>query len=101
VLKQVAAKNQVLLIDLAAEMPKSSRYFYDTAHFTNEGCRLVAQIIEPQLTSFLAKKFPHFLIKDHPAQASGIGRPTAGETPKARGSQGRPLAAGSKGEGGS
>jgi lysophospholipase L1-like esterase len=101
VLKQVAAKNQVLLIDLAAEMPKSSSCFYDTAHFTNEGCRLVAQIIEPQLTSFLAKKFPQFVIKDHPAQASGIGGPAAGETLKARGHQGRTLQVGIKGEGGS
>jgi len=100
VLRQVAAKNQVLLIDLAAEMPKSSSYFYDTAHFTNEGCRLVAQIIEPQLTSFLAKKFPQFVIKDHPAQASRIGRP-AGETLENQGSEGHPLPAGPKREGGS
>ena len=69
VLRQVAAQNQVLLIDLAAEMPKSSRYFYDTAHFTNEGCQLVAKIIEPHLAPFLAKKFPGFVIKDHQAEA--------------------------------
>ena len=78
VLKQVAARNQALLIDLAAEMPKSSRYFYDTAHFTNEGCQLVAQIIEPHLTAFLAEKFPGFVIKDHRAGAPGISRPAAG-----------------------
>jgi lysophospholipase L1-like esterase len=100
VLKQVAAKNQVLLIDLAAEMPKSSRYFYDTAHFTNEGCRLVAQIIEPQLTSFLAKKFPQFVIQDQQAEAPGISGPTGGETLKGHGQEGHFLPAGPKGEGG-
>lgn len=101
VLKQVAAKNQVPLIDLATEMPKSSRYFYDTAHFTNEGCQIVAQIVEPHLGSFLAKKFPQFVTQDHPAQASGIGRPAAGEPLKAQGFQGHPLQVGIKGEGGS
>jgi lysophospholipase L1-like esterase len=99
VLKQVAAKNQVPLIDLAAEMPKNSRYFYDTAHFTNEGCQIVAQIIEPHLASFLAKKFPQFVTQDHPAQTSGIGRPAGGDTLKAQGSEGHPLPAGSTGEG--
>ena len=91
----------MLLIDLAAKMPKSSRYFYDTAHFTNEGCQLVAQIVEPHLTSFLAKKFPQFVTQDHPAQAAGIGRPAGGETLKAQGAEGHPLPAGSTGEGGS
>lgn len=101
VLRQVAAQNQVLLIDLAAEMPKSSRYFYDTAHFTNEGCQLVAQIIEPHLASFLAKKFPHFVIKDHQAEAPGISRPIEGETLKGQRPEGHPLSAGPKGESGS
>lgn len=62
VLKQVASRNQVLLIDLATAMPKSSRYFYDTYHFTNEGCLLVAEIIFRDLAPFLAKKFPQYLI---------------------------------------
>ena len=82
-------------------MPKSSRYFYETAHFTNEGCQLVAQIIDPHLTSFLAKKFPHYVIKDHQPEAPGISRPTAGETLKGQGPEGHPLPAGPKGESGS
>jgi lysophospholipase L1-like esterase len=65
VLKQVASKNQVLLIDLATAMPKSSRYFYDTFHFTNEGCQLVAEIIFQKLAPFLAEKFPQYVIVNH------------------------------------
>jgi lysophospholipase L1-like esterase len=101
VLRQVAAQNQVLLIDLATEMPKNSRYFYDTAHFTNEGCQLVAQIIDPHLTAFLAKKFPHFVSKDHQAEAPGLRQPTAGETLGGQTPAGHPLPAGSNGGGGS
>jgi lysophospholipase L1-like esterase len=65
VLKQAASQNQVLLIDLAAAMPKSSRFFYDTFHFTNEGCQLVAEIIFTDLAPFLAEKFPQYLIVHH------------------------------------
>jgi lysophospholipase L1-like esterase len=62
VLTKVASKNQVLLIDLATAMPKSSYYFYDTFHFTNEGCQLVAEIIFEKLTPFLSQKFPQYVM---------------------------------------
>jgi lysophospholipase L1-like esterase len=68
VLRQVASQNQVLFIDLGAEMPKSSRYFYDTFHYTNEGCQLVANIIDERLAPFLAEKFPRFVIGAHKAR---------------------------------
>jgi lysophospholipase L1-like esterase len=72
VLRQVAAKNQVPLIDLAAEMPKSSAYFYDTFHFTNEGCRLVAKIIAEHLAPILAQEFPRYVSKQFRASAAGL-----------------------------
>jgi lysophospholipase L1-like esterase len=63
-LKQVATQNNVLLIDLAAEMPKSSKYFYDTFHFTNEGSRFVAEIVFKHLAPFLTERFPQYAVED-------------------------------------
>jgi lysophospholipase L1-like esterase len=63
-LKQIAAKNNALLIDLANEMPKSSLYFYDTFHFTNEGSELVAEIVFNHLAPFLAEKFPQYIVNE-------------------------------------
>jgi len=60
--RRVAAKNGAWLIDLAKEMPKSSKYFYDTVHFTNEGAQKVAEIIYPELSPLLAKEFKEFQI---------------------------------------
>jgi lysophospholipase L1-like esterase len=62
VLKKVAQQNDVLLIDLADALPKSSRDFYDTFHYTNEGSQLVAQIIFERLAPFLAEKYPSYMI---------------------------------------
>ncbi len=39
----------VIVIDLAHELPKSSRYFSDFYHFTNEGAALVADLIHKDL----------------------------------------------------
>ncbi|MFI5329546.1 MAG: SGNH/GDSL hydrolase family protein [Desulfobaccales bacterium] len=64
VLRQVAAKNKVLLIDLAGKMPKSSRYFYDHMHFSNTGCEFAAETIHEQLAPFLSQKFPEYVNKD-------------------------------------
>lgn len=60
VVKEVAAKNVVPCIDLASMMPKNSWYYYDGAHFTNEGATLVAKIVAHQLSPVIAKKFPQF-----------------------------------------
>ena len=48
------------MIDLAREMPKDSRYYYDLMHYTNAGAERVADIVAAQLTPFLAAKFPSF-----------------------------------------
>jgi lysophospholipase L1-like esterase len=75
VMRQVAAQHQVLLIDLAAVLPKTSRYFYDSYHFTNDGCQAVAEIIFRHLAPFLAQNFPRYASKVHPPENSGfIGR---------------------------
>jgi lysophospholipase L1-like esterase len=53
VARAVAAENDVPLIDLAREMPKSSLYFYDLVHFTNRGCDEVGSIISRALLPVL------------------------------------------------
>lgn len=55
VTRQVAAREHVLLIDLARELPKDSRYFYDFLHFTNEGAGRVGDIV----FAALAQKLTH------------------------------------------
>lgn len=48
VIREVAAKKDVKLIDLARRMPKDSRYFYDFTHYTNEGAILIGKIISEE-----------------------------------------------------
>jgi lysophospholipase L1-like esterase len=60
VTRQVGREQGVLVIDLAREMPKDSRYYYDLMHFTNAGAEEMADLIAVQLTPFLAQKFPHY-----------------------------------------
>ena len=57
VTRKVARQERLLLIDLAAQMPKSSRYYYDYHHFTNEGADAVADLIDDELTVFLKRHF--------------------------------------------
>ncbi len=49
----------VLVIDLALELPKSSRYYYDLVHYSNEGSERVADIIFSHFLPYLAKKYPN------------------------------------------
>jgi lysophospholipase L1-like esterase len=60
VTRQVGRGNGVLVIDLAREMPKDSRYYYDLMHFTNAGAAQVADILDARLAPFLAQKFPSY-----------------------------------------
>jgi lysophospholipase L1-like esterase len=91
--QQVAAHNGVLLIDLANELPKTSRYFYDTLHFTNEGCQAVAEIIFQHLAPFLAQKFPDYAIEVQRAEKPGIPGMAGGKVLKGPG-VGRPSPSG-------
>lgn len=45
VLKDIAFRYDIPLIDLFAFMPHSSDYFYDAFHFTNKGAEIVAEIV--------------------------------------------------------
>jgi len=62
VTRQVAQEEKVLLIDLARELPKSSRYYYDLMHYDNVGAEKVATIISRHLQPYLAQKFPEYAI---------------------------------------
>jgi hypothetical protein len=66
VLRTSAREHQVYVIDLAGEMPKTTEYYYDTYHFSNEGCQQVAKIIAKYLEPFLAEKFPQYLVSNYP-----------------------------------
>jgi hypothetical protein len=54
--RQTARENHIFLIDLAVTMPKSSLYFYDLVHFTNEGAEKVSEIIYDGLSTYLTKR---------------------------------------------
>ena len=60
VTRRVGHDQGVLVIDLARELPKDSRYFFDVIHFTNAGAETVADLIAAPLTPFLARKFPAY-----------------------------------------
>ncbi len=61
VVRDTCRQQQVYVIDLAREMPKSTAFYYDTYHFTNAGCQEVAEIIDRHLAPFLEKHFPQFI----------------------------------------
>lgn len=56
--RRVGTREQVLVVDLAKELPKDSRYFYDLMHFLNAGAEKVADIVHLRLTPLLAARFP-------------------------------------------
>jgi lysophospholipase L1-like esterase len=58
VTRRVGKETDTLVIDLAREMPKSSRYFYDFVHFTPDGAQVVADILDRSLCPALRAKFP-------------------------------------------
>lgn len=62
--KDVAKKNNIFLIDLANEMPKDSKYFYDFIHYTEEGANEVATIINDDICPHLQEKYPNFKTKN-------------------------------------
>lgn len=55
VTRTVAEQNNVLLIDLAQRMPKTSLYFYDLVHFTNAGAEKVSEIVFDELLPYLQR----------------------------------------------
>jgi hypothetical protein len=55
VTRLMAYSNKLLLIDLARELPKSSAYFYDICHFTEEGSERVSEILSLHIAEYLKK----------------------------------------------
>ncbi len=67
VTRRVGKKEKIHLVDLARELPKSTRYYYDSMHYGNEGAAKVAEILYDRLAPYLAKKYPgHY----HPERRS-------------------------------
>ncbi|MGB9293148.1 MAG: SGNH/GDSL hydrolase family protein [Desulfobaccales bacterium] len=60
VTRQVGKERDVLVIDLARELPKSSLYYYDLVHYSNEGCAKVSEIIFSHLLPYMVKKYPNY-----------------------------------------
>lgn len=48
-IRQIGRQNQVLVIDLAREVPPDKAYLYDMVHFNDQGSRYAAEIIANQL----------------------------------------------------
>ena len=57
VTRRVALEEGVLLIDLARELPKDSRFFYDFLHFSNAGAERVGQIVATHLVPHVREKY--------------------------------------------
>lgn len=60
VTRRVGEEKGLLVIDVAHELPKSSRYFYDFLHYTNAGADAISGIIYKHLCPELNRKFPSF-----------------------------------------
>lgn len=54
--KEFAMEYDLLLVDAAEKMPKSTLYFYDFMHYTDVGCEKMAEIIAKDLIPYLSKK---------------------------------------------
>ena len=67
IVREVGRAEDVLVVDLARELPKSSRLFYDFVHFADEGAREVARITARALCQHLAERFPGYVTQPCPA----------------------------------
>lgn len=59
-LKRLAKERSLLCIDLAAMLPKSTRYYYDFVHYTNAGTQKIVELITPELEAYLQREFPAY-----------------------------------------
>jgi len=55
-IRKAAKENDVLLIDLASEIPQEKEYMYDMVHFNDNGSALAATIIGRELIKLLDKR---------------------------------------------
>jgi lysophospholipase L1-like esterase len=66
--REVGRETGTRVVDLARDVPKSSRLYYDFVHFTNEGAAVVAHRVADALCPVLAQNFP-----DHARSAGAVG----------------------------
>ena len=52
-IRNMALKKNVMLIDLAKEIPASNEYIVDTVHFNSKGSELVAKLISTKLEGII------------------------------------------------
>ncbi|GMR22772.1 MAG: hypothetical protein BMS9Abin37_1145 [Acidobacteriota bacterium] len=64
--RKVGRERDVLVIDTAVRLPKSSQFFYDFVHFTNDGASEVGRIVAEDLCPFLDERFPDFIAGECP-----------------------------------
>jgi len=62
VTRKIGAEENVLVIDLAREMPKHLNYYDEFVHYTDAGAEKVAEIIYNHLKPFLARKYSNYLL---------------------------------------
>ena len=60
VTRRVGHDNNVTVVDVAHELPKTSRYFYDFIHNTPQGADAIADVINKSLCPALQEKFPQY-----------------------------------------
>ncbi|MCB0518011.1 MAG: SGNH/GDSL hydrolase family protein [Lewinellaceae bacterium] len=70
--KMVAAENQCGLLDIAEKLPKSSRYYYDLMHYSNEGSEKVAWLAWQELVPILMEKFPAYILQENENEGSKL-----------------------------
>ncbi|MFZ5448726.1 MAG: SGNH/GDSL hydrolase family protein [Thermodesulfobacteriota bacterium] len=55
-IREVGQKNQVMVIDLAQEIPPDKKFIYDIVHLNDAGCQLAARIIAARLKGLIAPR---------------------------------------------
>jgi hypothetical protein len=53
-IREVGRKDQVMVIDLAREVPADKKYLYDLVHLNDAGSQLAARIIAARLKGVIA-----------------------------------------------
>jgi lysophospholipase L1-like esterase len=58
-IREVGQRNQLMVIDLAREIPPDKKYIYDIVHFNASGSQMAARIIAARLKGLIAPQQPH------------------------------------------
>jgi lysophospholipase L1-like esterase len=63
VIREVGGKNQIMVIDLAKQVPHTSEFIYDNAHVNEKGSVLVADVVAAHLNKIIRNKNPHAVMQ--------------------------------------